>query len=252
MSALSTFALLATVLVTTTISGVFGMAGGVIFMGVLAALLPVSAAMVTHGVIQIGANGSRAVAHRRHINWRIIGFYVIGAFAALGIFALASFSPTAAFVNLGLAFVSFLVWLPAKRFTLDAARPADAALCGLSVTGLNMSAGVAGPLLDVFFVKTALTRHQIVATKAVTQVASHLAKIAFYGAPLLAAVQIDGLPQLWLFAIAIPLSFLGTAIGARILDRMSDKSFLAWTKWMLTGMGVFYLWRGIALLGPSG
>lgn len=247
MSALSIVALLATVLITTTISGVFGMAGGVIFMGVLAALLPVSAAMITHGVIQIAANGSRAVAHRRHIAWALLGFYAAGAVAAFAILAVIAFHPSLAFVNLGLAFVSFLVWLPAKRFALNAEKPAHAAFCGLSVTGLNIAAGVAGPLLDVFFVNTTLTRHQTVATKAVTQVMSHLAKVAFYGAPFVLAAQ-DGLPPWWLFALAIPLSFLGTALGAQILDRISDKSFLAWTKWLITAMGVFYLWRGLSLL----
>ena len=51
---------------------------------------------------------------------------------------------------------------------------------------MNLTAGVAGPLLDIFFVRTALTRHAIVATKAATQVFSHLMKIMVYGAPLLA------------------------------------------------------------------
>ena len=39
--------ILASVLVTATLSGVFGMAGGLMLMGVLTLLLPVSAAMVT-------------------------------------------------------------------------------------------------------------------------------------------------------------------------------------------------------------
>jgi uncharacterized membrane protein YfcA len=188
-SALSIVAILATVLITATISGVFGMASGVIFMGVLAALLPVSAAMVTHGVIQIAAKGFRAAAHRRHIAWPILGPYLAGAVAAFGLLALAAFNPTAAFVNLVLALVSFLVRLPAKRFALKARRPAHPALCGLSVTALNISAGVAGPLLDVCFVNTSLTRHQTRATKAVALVMSHLAKMAFYGAPFVAAAE---------------------------------------------------------------
>ena len=36
--------------------------------------------------------------------------------------------------------------------------------------------------MDVFFVRTAMTRHQIVATKAATQVLNHLAKVGVYGA----------------------------------------------------------------------
>ena len=35
---------------TATLSGIFGMAGGLVLMGGLALVLPVSAAFVTHGV----------------------------------------------------------------------------------------------------------------------------------------------------------------------------------------------------------
>ncbi|HRX75404.1 MAG TPA: hypothetical protein P5341_14940, partial [Hyphomonas sp.] len=49
--------ILATVLVTSFISGIFGMAGGVIFMAVLTALVPVATAMIIHGAVQIVSNG---------------------------------------------------------------------------------------------------------------------------------------------------------------------------------------------------
>ena len=69
MSALLLAALLFTVFMTSLLSGVFGMAGGVVLMGVFTALLPVAAAMVTHGAVQLIANGFRAVLHRRHLRW---------------------------------------------------------------------------------------------------------------------------------------------------------------------------------------
>jgi hypothetical protein len=43
------------------------------------------------------------------------------------------------------------------------------------------------------------------------------------------------------FAVATPLAMLGGVIGGRILDRMSDKSFLGWTRWIVTALGVLYL-----------
>ena len=48
--------LLATI-ATAMLSAVFGMAGGLILMGVLAALLPVASAMVVHGAVQSVSNG---------------------------------------------------------------------------------------------------------------------------------------------------------------------------------------------------
>ena len=44
--------LLVLVLVTATVSGVFGMAGGLMLMGGLTLAMPVAAAMVTHGAVQ--------------------------------------------------------------------------------------------------------------------------------------------------------------------------------------------------------
>lgn len=241
MSALVSLLLLAVVLITSTISGVFGMAGGLMLMGALALALPVNAAMVTHGAVQIVSNGWRGILHRRHIAWRIVALYALGSAAAAGVLALASYAPSKAWVYLLLGLVPGLAWLPKDIARLDAAKPAHAFACGASVTGLNVVAGVAGPLLDIFFVRTELTRHQIVATKAATQVLSHLAKVMFYGAPILLALETDGMPPLWFFIVATPLAMLGGVIGGRILDHLTDKSFLSWTRWIVTGLGALYL-----------
>ena len=91
-----------------------------------------------------------------------------------------------------------------------------------------------------------IARHAIVATKAATQVFSHLAKILVYGAPLIAAGA-KGLPPWPVFAAAIPLSMLGTVVGGRILDRMSDVNFKAWTRWIVTAVGVTYLFQAAQL-----
>ena len=49
------------VLATSVISGIFGMAGGLILMLILAQMFTVPAAMVLHGVTQFFSNGWRAV-----------------------------------------------------------------------------------------------------------------------------------------------------------------------------------------------
>jgi len=233
--------LIATAFLTATLSGIFGMAGGLVLMGALAFVLPVSAAFVTHGLLQLVANGWRAVLHRKHISWPILLNYAIAAAVAAGCVALVAFTPSQPLLFLLLGLVPMLVWLPRNWAQLDASRPAHALISGFLVTGLNLTAGVAGPLLDIFFVRTELTRHQIVATKAATQVFSHLAKIIVYGAPLLVAGTTGTLPSLWVFALAIPASMLGTAAGGWVLDRMTDTNFKRWTAWIVTLIGVFYL-----------
>ena len=240
MSFLTGGFIIAAAFITAAISGVFGMAGGLLLKGALALVLPVSATFVAHGLLQLVANGWRAILHRRHVAWKIVGLYALGAFAAAGIGALVTVIPTTATLYLFMGLVPWLVWMPDHWLKLDAQRPGQALLCGLSVTSVNLTAGVAGPFLDIFFVRTSLTRHQIVATKAATQVFSHLMKIIVYGAPLL-AVGGKGLPPLWVFALAVPLSMLGTAAGGVLLNRLSDVNFKRYLRLILSGIGLLYL-----------
>lgn len=226
--------------VTAAISGVFGMAGGLMLKGALALVLPVSATFVVHGLLQLVANGWRAILHRRFVSWRIVAVYALGAFTAAGLIGLVVYEPTRATLYLLMGLVPGLVWLPQGWVKVDASRPSQAYICGLSVTGMNLTAGVAGPLLDVFFVRTALTRHQIVATKAATQVFSHMMKIVVYGAPLAAAGG-KGIPPWWVFALAVPLSMLGTAAGGILLNRLSDVDFKRYLRLILTVIGAVYL-----------
>jgi uncharacterized membrane protein YfcA len=235
---------------TATLSGVFGMAGGLVLMGALAFVLPVQAAFVTHGLLQLVANGWRAILHRRHVRWDIVGWYALASAVAAGAVWLLTFTPSKPLLFLLLGLVPFLTWLPQRWINLDAARPAQAFLSGLSVTGLNLTAGVAGPLLDIFFVRTELTRHAIVATKAATQVFAHLSKILVYGAPLLAGAEV-GMPPVWVFALAVPLSMLGTVAGGAILNRITDVDFKRWTRWIVTAVGVTYLLRAAQLFAGS-
>lgn len=241
--------ILAATLITATISGVFGMAGGLLLMGVLAAFVPVATAMVMHGFIQIISNFSRAALLWKHISWALVGRYALGIGGALLVITLIAWRPTqpAVFVLLGLT--AMLVWIPKKAVEINVEKPWQAELCGFLVQTLNTIAGVAGPLLDLFFVKTLLPRQTVVATKAATQVMAHAVKIGFWGWPLLGMLSSPELldahfPPLWAFAAVIPLSLGGTWLGGRMLERMTDVSFREWTKWIVTVIGVVYLARG--------
>ena len=74
-------ALAVVAVVTSFISGIFGMAGGMLLIGFLLAMLPVPVAMVFHGVIQIAANGWRAWLWRHHVRWSVVLKFGSGAAA---------------------------------------------------------------------------------------------------------------------------------------------------------------------------
>lgn len=232
------------VLFTSTLSGVFGMAGGLLLLAVLLAMLPVATAIAVQGAIQIVANGSRAWFSRAYIEWRILGIICLGLLAAAILLFILRYTPDLATVCIAIGLLPILVWIPKDWLALDASKPHHAFLCGLLGGGLNLAVGVSGPTVDIFFIRTLMDRRKIIATKAATQVVSHAAKVVFYGG-LATAMDADD----WLLVlVAAPFAVAGTNLGYHILQRMSDEGFRRWTRWIVTAIGVFYMVRGLSLL----
>ena len=248
MSVITASILLITVLGSAFLSGIFGMAGGLILMGVLTAMLPVATAMIFHGAVQVVSNGWRAFLLRRHISWSIIGRYLLGGIPGMGMLIFIAWRPTESWVFLFLGVIAFIPWVPKTLFALDVERPFQAEILGFIAQALNTLAGVVGPVLDIFFVKTEMTRQQVVATTGATQVIAHATKIIFWSLPLLTSTDRSLLPPVWLVAAAIPVSMLGTWIGGKVLDRMNDVSFRDWTKWILSVIGVIYILRAFGVM----
>ncbi len=230
---------------TSFLSGIFGMAGGMVLMGVLLAIMPVSAAMVLHGVTQMASNGWRAWLWRRHIKWPIFFPYMVGSLLAAVAFALVSFVPSkaAALLVLGLTPVVGM-YLPAS-LRLNVARRAHAVLGGAVCTGLMLTAGVSGPILDVFFVQAGLDRRGIVSTKAAVQTFSHFLKLVYFGTAL---VMSGGGLSPWVMAMAVLLAVIGTNLSRRLLERMTDVQFIAWSRRIIVAIAAVYLAQGSWLL----
>lgn len=230
------------VLVTATISGVFGMAGGMILMGVYALALPVAAAMVLHGVTQLASNGSRAVLFRSHIYWPAVRFYLAGAAIAVASFALLAIEVDRRTLLIVLGGTPLVVAALPRRLGLSIQSRPAAVACGAVVTVAQLIAGVSGPLLDLFFVRGSLDRYQVIGTKAITQCIGHSLKLAYYGALLSAG---EGAVPAWLYPIAIALAFAGTRIGKAILAHVSDTRFRQYSTAIVLAMGCVYVARGL-------
>ncbi|MBP6019593.1 MAG: sulfite exporter TauE/SafE family protein [Burkholderiaceae bacterium] len=240
---LSLFALV--VIATSIISGIFGMAGGMILMGVLVAMLPVSTAMVLHGATQMTANGWRAVMWRRNIDLGIFGRYLIGLALSACVFVFIGFVPDRAAVLLTLGAVPFLVLLIPASLVPQANTPYGAQLCGFLNASLQFTAGVSGPMLDVFFVRSQMDRRMVVATKAACQTISHLAKLIYFMNIMgTSPADIDSLT----LAIGVIMAILGTSLSKLALDRLTDHQFRRWTRWLVLTVGSVYLVQGTILL----
>lgn len=241
---LTTGILALSVFLTSTLSGVFGMAGGLVLLAILLTMLPVATAIAVQGAIQIVANGSRAWFSRAHIDWRVLSVICLGLAAAGALLFLLRYTPDLASVCIALGLMPVLVWIPRHWLALDAQKPVHAFICGFLGGGLNLAVGASGPTVDIFFIRTAMDRRTIIATKAATQVISHAAKVVFYGGFATAIGQGEWLMVL----IAAPFAVAGTNLGFRILQRLSDDRFKTWTRWVVTAIGLFYFGRGLFLL----
>jgi len=238
------FAFIAVVFSTSLLSGIFGMAGGLVLLWFLLLIFPAATAMAVHGVIQLTANASRAWLSRHFIVWRIVAFMTLGVLSAAGLLLLFNYSPNAASVSLLIGLMPILVWMPKRWFHLDANRASHALCCGIASGGLTIAAGVSGPLIDIFFVRSRMDRRQVVATKAMIQVVAHSIKIIFY----LGAAMALSAGEWGIVLLAAPFAIFGTHTGNRILHRLTDANFRTWTRWIVTGIGVFYFIQGIFLL----
>lgn len=248
MSPIIAFALLVTVLITSFISGIFGMAGGLILMAALTALVPVATAMVVHGAVQMVSNGYRAILWRKYVVWKIFRRYAMGSIAAILLLFAVSWRPEATAVYLLLAAAAFTVWIPKNWIDIDVQRRGQAETAGFLLQMMNTLAGVTGPLLDIFFARTEMDRRAVVATKAVTQVFAHLVKVAFWGSALWSAETLNSLPPAWFFIAAVPLSMLGTTLGGKLLEKMTDIDFRRWMRLLVSAVGVFMLSRAAGWL----
>jgi uncharacterized membrane protein YfcA len=238
--------ILGSVLGTAFLSGIFGMAGGLILKGVLVSVMTVSGAMVLHGLVQIVSNGWRAFLWRQNIVWPIVWRFGLGMIPVTVVFMLTAFNPPAALVFLGLGLLPFVNELVPKNRAPVIDRPGMPYLAGGLVTAVQLIAGVAGPFLDVFFVRAKLDRHQIVATKAATQVLGHMAKVGQFGI-ILSGLTSDLSFPLWLPLAAVPLSMFGTTLAAPVLSRLTDRQFRLGMRSLLIGTGTVYLVRAADL-----
>jgi len=232
-------------LVTSFISGILGMAGGMILMGVLLAVVSVPAAMLLHGITQFASNGWRAVMLRTSIDWRVFRGYAMGSLSAVAIFAFIQIVASKPVALLMLGLMPFIGLALPERLVFNVERPYHSSACGFICTGIALVAGVSGPVLDIFFIRSKMGRHAVVATKALSQTLTHLSKIAFFGGVVVATGA--DVPPL-VAALMVALAFGGTTLSRQVLERIDDSRFRQLTRWTVTGIGCVYLVSGTLMI----
>ena len=229
---------------TSFLSGIFGMAGGLVLVGILLALLPLPDAMALHAVTQLSSNGWRAAAWIKYVRWRALGGYALGCGVALLGWAMFRYVPEKPMALILLGVSPFVVKLLPRQFQPDAERPLHGLLYGAACMTLMLLTGVAGPLLDRFFLGGTLERRQIVATKSVCQVFGHAAKLLYFGGLIDQAGALDPV----LAVAAILASMAGTFLARPVLEAMSDTTYRRWAGRIVVTISLAFIAQGCWLL----
>jgi uncharacterized membrane protein YfcA len=243
MTPLTVTLLLGVMVATSLLSGIFGMAGGLILVGVLLALLPLPEAMALHAVTQIASNLWRGALWVGHVRWRVVAAYALGCVGAVAVWSVLRFVPDKPLALLCLGVSPFLLKLLPRRAQPDPERPAHGVGYGLASMSLMLLTGVAGPLLDSFFLGGRLDRHAIVATKAACQVLGHGLKLLYFGGLIAGAAALDP----WVAGGAVAASLLGTVAAKPLLAALTERQYRLWAGRIVTGIAVFYIAQGTFL-----
>jgi uncharacterized membrane protein YfcA len=196
--------------------------------------------MVLHGITQFTANGSRTLILRKHLMWRLLPGYILGAGVAVAGFSALLFVPEASVVLILVGLFPWLARLQPKSSAFNITRPVSNIICGFSVTSAQLLAGAAGPLLDLFYLKSGLDRQTVVANKALTQTIGHLLRIFYYGAIISVATPLPN----WLFLAAAIAAVIGTRLGTWLLARWDDQRFQRVSGQIILATGTICILQG--------
>jgi uncharacterized membrane protein YfcA len=240
---IAAYALLAfTIVVSSFISGVFGMAGGMILLGVLLNYFDVASAMILFSIIQFCANGWRAYRWRHYVRWPIFFKYLIGAALAFVAMYSIKFVPDKTMVYLSLGLMPFAIEVLPREWRPNIEWRGIPFITGVLTTVIQVLAGVGGLFLDIFFQKSMLDRKTTNATKATVQTLSHVVRIAYFGT----VSGMANVPKL-LLVPAIALAVASTSLAPLVIERMTDHGFRQWTRRIIFAVSAVYLFRGAVL-----
>jgi uncharacterized membrane protein YfcA len=228
----------ATIVFSSFLSGVFGMAGGMILLGVLLNYFDVATAMIFFSIIQLFANGWRVVQWRHYVLWGIFGWYFVGAVVAFAGMWMIAFVPDKAMVYLGLGMMPFVVEALPASMRPNIEWKGVPLFTGVATTIIQILAGVGGLFLDIFFQKSMLDRKTTNATKAVAQSFSHIVRAFYFGS----LTGIGDVP-LWATGPAILLAIGGTSLAPFVIERMTDHGFRQWTRAIIFAISAVFLVR---------
>lgn len=230
--------LVAGALAGSVVGGVAGFGAGVILLPLIAWSVDIRATAPVLTVSMLLGNLSRVWWNRREIDGRAVAAYLAGAVPATAAGAMLYAGATGEWLRWIVG--GFLVSaVPLRRLlacTGLRVRLAHLPLLGIAFGTLSAIVVTIGPVVTPFFLAFGLRRGAFVATEGACAVAMHVTRgVVFSRYALLTW------PTVALGLVLGTTMVLGSWIARRLLERMSDRLFLALVEALLVLLGLQFL-----------
>lgn len=217
---------------TSILTAITGVGGGMTLIAIMPGLLPASAIIPVHGIVQLFSNSSRAFFGWQHIHRGFTIAFVCGAIiggslaAGLTMEINLEYSPL-----LIAAYILYSVWGPKLQF--KTAPRGEFFTIGLCQTALSMIVGATGPLGQASLLSKGLKRDALVVTAAFMMAFTHLIKIALFGIIGFAFITY------WKLIAGMSIGVIaGAYIGTHMRYRVPEKIYRQFLKWLLTLLAI--------------
>jgi len=226
---------------TSMLSAIIGMGGGITLLGIMALLMPSGYLVVAyHGIIQLVSNVTRATVYRHHITIPIIKRFLLGLIpglflSALLIYGIINYYDVVSAADLKIDFLKpviglYIIWFLFLRKKKNKISQEVFKWMGVIAGLATVFIGAMGPLIAPLFINNELKKENVIATKAACQAAGHLGKIPIF-------VILFEVSYIEDWNVLLPLVFavyFGTKLGKRMLGILPDALFQTLFKATLT------------------
>ncbi len=234
------FILTLSAFLTATLSGITGLGGGTVLIGVIYAigLLPV-VAVPLHAGVQLVSNGSRTLAYLSHVDWSSLRWFLLGAIPAPFIIAPLILRADANMIRLLMAGFILLAMAPRALSFIHLHGRAGMVVAGVLAGGVGMIVGASGTLIAPFFLRDDWDKQRVIASLAVCQSAAHLLKIAAF-----ASYGFNVL-EYWYWLLPMSLAVIaGTWWGRHLHGRLNEAQFQGLFRGILLVLAAKLAWDG--------
>ncbi len=215
----------------------FSSGGALIVLAATSTVLPVTAIVPIHSTLLIGSTSGRVVLFWRHIDWKIVGPFFLGSVLAVAIGARTYVELPETVIATAISAVMLIaIWLPDIPWRPKIKHPW--AVVGFAHSLLSTLFAY-GALLHAIILRTDLRKHQVVGTMAACLTCMSVMKIVGY-----TLTGFDYRPFSQLIGFSIVAALIGTWIGKRVVDRVSEVAFRVVFRILITVTALRLLYTG--------